>query len=297
MVRESASDRWFIIANYTFVIFITLSVLYPLWFIVSASFSDPQYVNSGQMYVWPKGFTLEGYERVFQNPDIWIGYRNTIFYTIAGVLINLLFTLPGAYALSRPDLVGRHVFTFIIVFTMFFGGGLIPTYLLVKNLGMVNTIWALLLPNAAGVFQIIVTRTFFQSSVPRELEEAAEIDGCSTLRLFIRIVLPISLPIIAVMSLFYGVGHWNQYFAALIYLKSRDLYPLQLILREILVLNEMTDMLLSGGMDFEAVAEQMRVSDLIKYAVMIVAALPLLIVYPFLQKFFIKGVLIGSLKG
>lgn len=296
MKRESRSDKLFIVLNYGFVVVLTAIMLYPLIFIVSASFSDPAYVNSGRMWLWPRGVTLEGYERVFRNPEIWLGYRNTIFYTVVGVLINLFFTLPGAYALSRKDLAGRNLFTFIIVFTMFFQGGLIPSYLLVKSLGMVNTVWALLLPWAAGVFQIIVARTFFQTSVPRELEEAAEVDGCSTFRLFVAIVLPISRPIIAVLALFYGVMHWNQYFAALVYLTDRNLYPLQLFLREILVLNQMSA-IMTDVSSLEAQLAMQRAADLIKYAVMIVAALPLLMVYPFLQRFFIKGMLIGSIKG
>jgi ABC-type sugar transport system, permease component len=296
MKRESRSDKLFIVFNYGFVIALTAVILYPLIFVVSASISDPAYVNTGRMWLWPRGVTLEGYERVFRNPEIWLGYRNTIFYTLTGVLINLFFTLPGAYALSRRDLVGRNLLTFIIVFTMFFQGGLIPSYLLVKSLGMVNTVWALLLPWAAGVFQIIVARTFFQTSVPRELEEAAEIDGCSTFRLFLSVVLPLSKPIIAVLALFYGVMHWNQYFAALVYLSDRNLYPLQLFLREILVLNQMSA-IMTDVENLQAQLAMQRAADLVKYAVMIVAALPLLIVYPFLQRFFIRGMLIGSIKG
>jgi len=296
MRQRLTADTWFAVGNYSFIFFITVIVLYPLLYIISASISDPVYVNSGQMWLWPKGITLDGYAKVFQNKEIWIGYRNTIFYTVIGVLVNLIVTLPGAYALSRTDLKGRNAFTFIIVFSMFFSGGLIPTYLLVKTLGMVDSFWALILPNAAGVFQIIVARTFFQSTIPKELEEAAEIDGCTSFRFFFSVVLPLSKAIIAVMALFYGVAHWNSYFSALIYISDRDLYPLQLFLREILVLNQMSDAAMSD-LDIEAFTEQLKLADLIKYSVMIIAALPLLIVYPFLQRFFIKGVLIGSVKG
>ncbi len=296
MRRRFTSDTWFAVCNYGFVLLITAVVLYPLLYIISASISDPDYVNSGRMWLWPHGITMNGYAKVFQNEEIWIGYRNTIFYTVLGVLVNLIFTLPGAYALSRTDLAGRNLFTFIIVFSMFFSGGLIPTYLLVKSLGMIDSIWALLLPSAAGVFQIIVSRTFFQSSIPKELEEAAEMDGCMPFRFFFSIVLPLSKAIIAVMALFYGVAHWNSYFSALIYISDRNLYPLQLILREILVMNQINSAAMSG-LDIEAYTEQLKLADLIKYSVMIIAALPLLIVYPFLQRFFIKGVLIGSVKG
>lgn len=297
MKHESFADRAFIVINLIFIWAALIVVAYPLIYVVSASISDPVLVNSGQMWLWPRGITFEGFERVFQNPELWIGYRNTIFYTIVGTLINLVVTLPCAYALSRPDFVGRNVLMTMMVFTMFFSGGLIPTYLLIRNLNLINTVWALLLPNAAGVWNIIVARVFFQMTIPRELQEAAEMDGCSTTRLFIQIVLPLSAPIIAVMALFYGVGHWNQYFNALIYLSNRALFPLQLFLREILVQNEMAATMMMDGADVEALATQARIADIIKYAVMILAALPLLVVYPFLQRYFVKGVLIGSLKG
>lgn len=296
MQTLTKTDRWFLTMNGIFLCFLLAVTLYPLLYVVSASISDPVHVNSGRMWLWPIGLTFEGYERVLDNREIWMGYRNTIFYTVLGTLFNLAVTLPCAYALGRREMSGRHLMMAFILFTMFFNGGLIPTYLLVRNLGLLNSVWVMVLPAAASVWNLIVTRTFFQSSIPKELEEAAEIDGCSYLRLFISVVLPISKPIIAVMALFYGVGHWNQYFSALIYLSNRDLYPLQLILREILVMNEMSAMM-SYSDDFEALAEQARIADMIKYAVMIVSALPLLIVYPFIQKFFVQGVLIGSLKG
>jgi len=297
MIKQAFEDRMFQTFNHGFLLAITLLVLYPLVYIVSASLSDPTYVNSGQMWLWPKGFTLEGYERVFANRDIWTGYMNSAIYTVAGVLINLAVTLPCAYALSRRGLPGRKAVTLIIVFTMFFSGGLIPTYLLVKSLGLVNTYWALLLPSAATAINIIVSRTFFQSNISREMEEAASMDGCSDFRMFAVIILPLSKALIAVMALFYGVGHWNQYFGALIYLSDRDLYPLQLFLREILVQQEIASQMLMNGGDIELLmSEQTRITELIKYAVMIVAALPLIVVYPFVQKHFVQGVMIGSLK-
>jgi putative aldouronate transport system permease protein len=298
MIRQTWGDRVFQAINSGFLALLAMLVLYPLIYIVSASISDPSYVNTGQMWLWPKGLTFEGYERVFQNPDIWQGYLNSAFYTVAGVLINLAVTLPCAYALARKDLPGRTPVTLIIIFTMFFSGGLIPNYLLVKELGMVNTYWALLLPAAASAINIIVSRTFFQSNISREMEEAAAMDGCSDFRMFFVIVLPLSKAIIAVMALFYGVGHWNQYFGALIYLSDRDMFPLQLFLREILVQQEIAAQMLMNGGDVELMmAEQTRISELIKYAVMIVAALPLIIVYPFVQRHFVQGVMIGSIKG
>jgi putative aldouronate transport system permease protein len=297
MIRETFNDRMFVFGNYLFIGVLLVMVFYPLVYIVSASISDPVAVNSGRMWLLPQGLTLEGFERVFRNPDILLGYRNTLFYTFAGTFINLCVTLPCAYALSRTDLPGRTVFLFIIIFTMFFSGGLIPTYLLVRDLGLINTPWALLLPKAATAWNILVAMAFFRMTIPRELQDAADIDGCSTFRFFMRIVLPLSKPIIAVMALFYAVGHWNQYFDALIYLSDRNLYPLQLFLREILVQQQMSASMMMDGAAMEALAEQARIADIVKYAVMIVASLPLLILYPFLQRYFVKGVMIGSVKG
>lgn len=295
-IHQSKSDRVFDILNKLLVWFFIVIVSYPLLYILSASISDPQFVNSGEMWLFPKGVMFEGYARVFQNSEIWLGYRNTIFYTLLGTLINLAVTLPCAYALSRQELVGKNVIMILLVFTMFFEGGLIPTYLLVRDLGLVNTVWAMVLPNAAAMWNIIVTMTFFKVTIPRALEEAAEIDGASQIRTFFQIVLPLSAPIIAVMALFYGVGHWNQYFGALIYLQDRELFPLQLILREILVQQQMTAELLRQSGTAQALSEHARIADIVKYAVMIVSAAPLLMIYPFLQRFFIKGVMIGSLK-
>lgn len=297
MKRKLRSDRVFEIINFIFLFFTLIIVLYPLVYVISASISDPVYVNQGTMWLYPRGITFEGYQRVFQNPEIWSGYRNTILYTVAGTAINLLFTVPGAYALSRKDLKGRGIMMGLIVFTMFFGGGLIPSFLLVSWLGMLNTVWALLIPNAVAVYNLIICRTFFQTNIPKELQESAEIDGCSNTVLFLKIVLPLSAPIIAVMALYYGVTHWNSYFSAIIYLKDRSLYPLQLILREILVQNQMNDTMLMTGDDMEAMAKQARIADIIKYAVMIVSSLPIIVIYPFMQRFFMKGVLIGSIKG
>lgn len=297
MKRESYADKVFIVFNSIFLCALVFIVLYPLVYVVSASISNPVLVNTGQMWLWPKEITFEGYKRVFENSDIWMGYKNTIIYTLLGVAIHLFILLPCAYAVSRRGLMGKKAIMWYFLFTMFFNGGLIPTYLLVKDLGMVNTLWAMVLPNALGVWSIIVARTFFQQNVPNELVEAAEIDGANDFYIFFKIVIPISAPIIAVMGLFHGVGLWNQYFNGLIYLNDHSKYPLQLILREILILNQMdTDMLMDSAQNLESLAEQARIADIIKYAVMIVSALPLLIIYPFLQKYFVKGVLIGSIK-
>lgn len=298
VIKETKADRIFKAFNISFLFIALMVVLYPLIYIVSASVSDPAQVNSGEMWLFPKGFTLEGYKLIFENDQIWRGYLNTIFYTALGTLINLAVTIPAAYALARKDFIGRGFLTGFFVLTMFFSGGLIPTYLVVKDLGLIDTVWAMVLPNAAAVWSIIIARVFFQVTIPKELEESARIDGCSNFRMFMKIVLPLSAPIIAVMALFYGVGHWNGYFNALIYLSDKDLYPLQLVLREILVLQEMSSQStsLTGSMA-EMLHSKEQLAAIIKYGVMIVSTLPIIIVYPFLQRFFVKGVMIGSLKG
>lgn len=299
-MRESRSDKLFLILNYVYLLLALVVVLYPLVYIISASISNPKLVSSGEMWLFPKGLTLDGYKLVFNNPKIWIGYKNTIFYTLIGTVLNLAVTLPASYALSRSDFVGRHLFMGMFLVTMFFSGGLIPSYLLIKNLGLVNSVGALILPVAASVWNIIVARTFFQSTIPKELQEAAHVDGCTNFRLFMKIVLPLSSPIIAVMALFYGVGHWNSYFPALIYLNDDMKYPLQLVLRQILVLQEMsaetTGAAISGDIA-RAMANKAEIAALVRYAVIIVSTLPVIAVYPFLQRYFVQGVMIGSVKG
>ena len=271
--------------------------LYPLIYVLSASFSDPVSVTTGKVTLLPVQPTLDGYATIFQYGPIWLGYRNTLFYTIVGTLINMAVTLPCAYALSRRDFVGRNVLSIFFAFTMFFSGGLIPTYLVVKQLKMLNTVWALLLPTATSVWNMIIARTYFQNSIPAGLEEAATIDGCSNLKLFFQIILPLSQPIIAVLILYYAVGHWNEYFNALIYLNDQNIYPLQLILRNILLLDQMFDMMDS---DPEARQEMMRLLQMkesMKFGIIVLSTLPVMVLYPFLQKFFVKGVMIGAIKG
>ncbi|GEN82393.1 sugar ABC transporter permease [Sporosarcina luteola] len=292
-MRESKTDRAFIFFNYFFLTVIALLVIYPLVFVVSASLSNPQYVISGEMWLWPKEFTVDAYEKVFKNKDIIIGFMNTVKYTVVGTVLNVIMTILAAYPLSRRDFKGRGLIMAFIVFTIFFSGGLIPTYLLIKDLGMLNTFWVMIIPNAVAVWNIIIMRTFFQS-IPHELQESAMIDGCSNFRILWNIVLPLSFPVIAVMVLFYAVGHWNSYFQALIYLQDQEKFPLQLILRQILIQGQMDDMIQTTGESF--LAQQLSVEGL-KYAVLIVANLPMLMLYPFLQRYFVKGVMIGSLKG
>ncbi|QGH36632.1 ABC transporter permease subunit [Gracilibacillus salitolerans] len=295
---ETKTDKLFKFFVYICLTIALIVVLYPLIYIISASISNPTYVNSGKMWLLPKDITFEGYRLIFGNDSIWRGYLMTVVYTGLGTFINLLVTIPAAYALSRKDFYGRGFFTAIFVLTMFFTGGLIPTYLVVRDLGLIDTIWAMVLPNAAAVWNIVIARVFFQSTIPKGLEEAATIDGASNFKLFFKIILPLSAPIIAVMALFYGVGHWNGYFNALIYISDRDLFPLQLVLREILVLQDMSsNSATMTGDTAQLIHSNQQLAAIIKYGVMIVSSLPVIIVYPFLQKYFVKGVMIGSLKG
>lgn len=299
LIKDTRADKIFLIFVYVFLAISLLIVLYPLIYIVSASISNPHLVNSGEMWLLPKGITFEGYRTLLGNSSIWRGYLNTIYYTVLGTSINLLVTLPCAYALSREDFYGRRAFTNFMLVTMFLSGGLIPSYLLIRSLGMLNTVWALVIPGAVSVYNVVVTRTFFQSTIPREMEEAAIVDGCSDFRLFMQIVLPLSTPIIAVMALFYGVGHWNSFFNALIYLSDRSMYPLQMILREILILQDMSSNTFSNVTSEMAnmLYSKQQLAQVIKYGVMIVSSLPVIIVYPFLQKYFVKGMMVGSIKG
>ena len=291
LVKDTRADKIFLVFVYFFLAIALLIVLYPLIYIVSASISNPHLVNSGEMWLLPKGVTFEGYRTLLGNSSIWRGYLNTIYYTVLGTSINLLVTLPCAYALSRDDFYGRRAFTNFMLVTMFLSGGLIPSYLLIRSLGMLNTVWALVIPGAVSVYNVVVTRTFFQTTIPREMEEAAIVDGCSDFRLFMQIVLPLSTPIIAVMALFYGVGHWNSFFSALIYLSDKSMYPLQMILREILILQDMSSNTVSNVTSEMAsmLYSKQQLAEVIKYGVMIV--------YPFLQKYFVKGMMVGSIKG
>lgn len=293
-IRESKGDRLFMFLIYLFLSLVLIAVAVPLIYIVSSSFSSPQAVTSGKVWLFPVDFTLDGYKAVFNNPQIGVGYLNSLFYTVVGTLINVTLTIMLAYPLAKKSLYGRNFFMVLLVITMMFEGGLIPYYLVVKNLHLLDTRWAMILPGALGVFQVIVARTFFQTTIPDELAEAAELDGCSDIRFILSIVLPLSKPIIAVMTLMYAVGHWNAYFDALIFLRSPDLFPLQIILRNILILNSVDASMMADVSQMQA---QQGLKDLLKYSLIVVASLPVLIIYPFVQKHFVKGVMIGSLKG
>jgi putative aldouronate transport system permease protein len=293
IMRETLSDRIFSWITYGIILAYLAAVIYPILFVVSASISNPMEVIAGRMYLWPKGLNINGYGLVFRNQDIFIGYRNTIFYASLGTLISIAITLSGAYPLSRRKLFGKNAIMSFFVFTMFFSGGLIPTFILAKQLNLYNNVTVMLIWGSASVYNMIVARSFLQNTIDEALFEAAFIDGCSDIRAFFRIVLPLSGPIISVLILFYAVGYWNSYFNALIYLSRRTLYPLQLFLREIL-LNNMTESMVD--MD-ESDMSKFLVSESVKFAVVVVSSIPMLILYPFLQRFFIKGIMIGSIKG
>lgn len=294
-IKRSKDDLIFDIVNTTLLVLILLAILYPLYFIVIASFSDPLEVLSGNVIFFPKKVSLEAYKMVFRDSSILTGYGNTIKYTLLGTGINIVMTVLAAYPLSRKDLKGRKFFTMLLAITMFFSGGLIPSYLLMSNtLHLLDTIWAMVLPGAVSVWNVVIVRTYFQTSIPAELSEAAMVDGCSDFKLLLRVVLPLSMPVLAVMVLFYGVAHWNAFFNALIYLNDKALYPLQLILRSILVQNTMSEEMMA---EVDSLANRQIMAETIKYALIVVASVPIIAVYPFLQKYFVKGIMVGAIKG
>lgn len=292
-IRQGLDDRIFDGVVTVIGILIMLIVLVPLIFVVAASFSDPELVLRGKVLLIPKGFTVKAYTMVFENQEIWQGYRNTIFYTVAGTAINIVLTVMAAYPLSRKEMAGRRFFTLVILFTMYFNGGLIPTYLLVRDLGMYNTVWAILIPAAISTYNLIVAKSFFEQSIPQELYESAKLDGCGNVRMLFSIVLPLSKAILAVLVLYYGVAHWNAYFNALIYLRDTTKHPLQVILRNILLLGQTEQM----GSNDVGMGEKIKMVEAIKYSVIVVSSVPILLLYPLAQRYFVSGVMIGAVKG
>lgn len=285
------------------IIFAVLTILlvvvaYPLWWVVISSISEPSAVSGG-LVVWkPIGFNLKGYMEVFENDSVVRSFLNSVVYTVSGVVVNLVVTLPTAYALSRNKFGGKKIVTIFYMITMFFSGGLIPTYLVVRKLNMLNTMWSLILPGCLSVYNMIVARTFFQTNISEELYEAAEIDGCTQAQFFFKIALPLSAAIIAILVLYYGVGHWNSYFSALIYISDAKKYPLQLVLRNILITNETAlSQAATTAAARAALSEKRQLIEVMKYSLIIISSIPVLILYPFIQKHFVKGVMVGSLKG
>ncbi len=299
--RSNHGETWFGRINLFFLSIVTLICLYPLYYTVIASLSDTYAVSTGKVTFLPIGVSLDAYKLVFVNKDIWIGYRNTILYTVFGTLFDLFLTLPLAYGLSKKNLPGHGIITWYFLLTMYFSGGLIPTYIVIKNLGFVNSPFALVILGALSVYNTIIVRVYFTSSIPEALYEAARIDGASEMHVFIKIALPLAIPVVAVTALYYAVGHWNNYFTSLIYITDKKLQPLQLVLRRILILNE-------SAVSEEALREmsgdelvdslyKAYIANVMKYSIVFIASAPMLAAYPFIQKYFIKGIMIGSLKG
>lgn len=294
--RRSASNLVFDIVVVLIAAFAFIVVAYPIYFIIIASFSNSNLVNQGKVLFWIRDFNTFGYEKIFQDSRIWTGYRNTIFYSVVGTLINLAVTLPAAYVFSRKEFREKKVLMPLFVFTMYFSGGLIPGYLVIKKLHLLNTIWAMMIPGAMSVYNMIITRSFMESSIPDDLYEAAQLDGCSHFTYFYKIILPLSKAVTSVIFLYYMVGHWNNFFSGLMYLNKEELQPLQVVLRGILLSNQAFE----GGSG--AVAEGVggyaqQYADQIKFAVIIVSTIPVLCIYPVIQKYFEKGVMIGAVKG
>lgn len=292
-INDNFSDKIFNVVNRVFATIIFAAVLYPIIYVVSSSFSDPLAVISGQVRLLPVGFSLEGYRSVFRHSQVVTGYLNSLWYMGVGTTINIIFTVLAAYPLSRKDFYDRNKFMLVFAFTMLFSGGMIPTFLLVRNLGLLDTRWAMVIPGGYSVFNIVVMRTFFQNTIPDELLESAQMDGCPDHKFVTRVVLPLSGPIIAVQVLFYSLGHWNSFFSALIYLSSPSLLPLQIVLRNILLLGQVQE----GVIDLHAEAEREWIVALMRYSLIVVSSLPFMLMYPFVQKFFVKGMLVGAIKG
>lgn len=291
-IKQTKKDKIFDFIVLFFCLITFIIIIYPVYFIVIASFSNPSDVAMGRVWLYPIGICLDGYKEVFKSNEIWVGYRNTILYTIVGTLIFLVVNMPAAYALSRKDLKGKKIILAYFMFTMFFNGGMIPTYFTIKGFGLYNTFWVMVLPFSVNVYNIIVMKSFFQNNIPSSLYDAACIDGCSSTRYFISIVIPLSKAIIAVMTLWTAVGMWNSYFNALLYIKDEGLKPLQLVLRNILVKNE--SMFLEQGGTGQAAVRQL--AEIMKYSVIVVSTVPIMCIYPFVQKYFNQGVMIGSVK-
>lgn len=287
-IRESLGDRFFLIGCYALCTLFLLIIAYPIYFVLIASISDPDAVNRGETLLLPAQTSAEAYAAVFEESQIWLGYRNTILYTALNVIFSLCAILPAAYALARKDFPGRLPLMIFFLIAMYFNGGMVPTYLLVSGLKLTNTIWAMVLPSCVNVFHLIIAKTYFETSIPPELREAAELDGCTDLKFFLRIVLPLSKAIISVIGVYVAVFAWNSYMNALMYITAEDLQPLQIVLRNIL--------LVSQNLAGQSV-ELARKSEMMKYALIIVTTIPIICVYPFVQKYFEQGVMIGSVKG
>lgn len=289
-----SEDKVFSFFVYLLLTIVMLMIAFPLLYLVSASFSEPQAVISGRVWLLPVDFTLKGYEAIFKDNSLIRGFGNSVFITVVGTCLNIIVTVMMAYPLSRRKFYGRKFFTMFMMFTMFFNGGLVPTFLLINQLSMYNSYWAIILPGCVGVTNVIICRTYFESSIPEELYEAASLDGCDDFGFLLRIALPLAKPVLAVLVLYYAVGHWNSYFKEMIYLEDKIKYPLQVVLRQIIIMSQIADEMM---LDFSTAERVQGMADLLKYSTIVVSSLPMLMLYPFIQKYFVKGVMIGSVKG
>jgi ABC-type sugar transport system, permease component len=292
---SGASDAIYHLLTTLFMLFCGLMVFIPLLYVVSASFSSPAAIGNGRVYLLPVDPGFQGYTAVITSPRVWLGFRNSVLYTVLGTFINVVMTMLTAYPLSRPDFRARGVVMKLFTFTMLFSGGMIPHYLLVNRLGMVNTIWAMVIPGAISVYNMIVARTYIMQSIPMELFESAALDGCTDDRYLVSIVVPLSKPIIAVLVLWYAVGHWNAYFNAMIYLRDKNLSPLQIVLREFLIVEDMSEANIAENI--EEYMNKLYMKNLYQYSLIVVSAVPVMLLYPFIQKYFVKGIMLGSIKG
>lgn len=292
--NSSTGDKVFIASVYALLVLILIIVLYPLIYVVSASFSDPQAVISGKVILWPVDVTLRGYQAVFKNPKILTGFANSLFYMFVGTAINLVMTMLCAYPLSRKEFTARNKIAALFVFTMYFSGGLVPSYMVVSKLGLINSRLAMLIPTAMSTYNMIIARTYMVNSIPDELYEAAQLDGCSPFKYLLKVIVPLSKPIIAVLALYYGIAKWNNYFDAMLYLNDTTQWPITMVLREILIQNQIDPTMLT---DASALSKLQGMTELLKYSVIVVASVPVLLIYPFVQKYFVKGVTIGAVKG
>jgi len=297
IISNSPSDMAFDIANIVIMVILLLVFTWPLWFVIIASFSTPREIWAGKVLLWPVGFTMKGYTELIKHEAMWIGYRNNIFYTVVGTLVNMVMTVLCAYPLSRKEWKPRKFFMKYCLITMYIGGGLIPTYLVIRDLHMVNTPWVMIIPCALSFYNALIVRNYFMNSIPGELQEAAVLDGANHPQYLIKVVIPLSKPVLAVIVLYYAVGHWNDYYTALIYINNDNYVPLQTVLRNVLMT---ANQMVKGGMDAEAVKrimESMALAESLKYTSIIAGILPMMIIYPFVQKYFVKGVMIGAIKG
>ena len=294
-IRETRSDKIYGVFSHIIILLVMVILVYPIWAVVVASFSDPTELYKSSFHFWPETVTLDSYKLVFRDDSFLTGIWNSVKYTAVGTFINVILNICAAYPLSKRNFKGQSLLMKLLTFTMFFSGGIVPTYILINKMHLIDSFWVMILPSAIGTFNVILMRTYFQTNIPQELEEAASVDGCTNFKFLIHIALPLSIPIIVVVALYYGVGHWNDYFTAMMYLTKRQLYPLQLVLREILLENEAGKML-NVATD-AAYAERMMSRMGLKYAVIVISTIPILVIYPFVQKFFSKGVMVGAVKG